>query len=265
MATMKNPEWAERIKKLWEESESTEAQRTSYGAAQVSMEPEEKNEMNAITRAGFLVVSNDFEAARAAAEADIARDPQSAGARLNLAASLDGLGATDAALEVQRAAIRADGESWEACYVHGVQLAGVGRLGEAYWSLRNAIARGGSAPEVYAALVGVLERMDRLPEAIDTAIRAVGANPENADCHYQLGRLMARNDKWDLAALSLEECLRVATGALGSRWGKLGAVYYMLGRYSDADTAFGTSDRLEPGALTAMEVELWRTAQQEME
>jgi tetratricopeptide (TPR) repeat protein len=184
-------------------------------------------------------------------------------ARLNCALRLEDEGDLAGALGEYRAALRVDDDVWHGYFLQGLALLRAEKYREACWSLRNAESRGGRLPDLYAALVTALQRLGRATDAIQAAINGVAANPNSAQMHFTLGCVLASEGRWEPAVESLEEAVRCESTeeSTAQIWGKLGAAYCMVRRYQEADRAFAAADRLQPGVLGELEVQLWLEAQ----
>jgi len=156
---------------------------------------------------------NEFGKAREAYEAAVKLNPQSIRTYENLALTLDLLGDPAAADKAFREGVR--------------------------------LSRGAPQPDarVQVAYGVFLFKLDRLEESRAQLSEAVKANPQNADAHYELGRVLFRLKEWKAAAGEGEAALR--TGGPDYRVHfLLSKIYTTLGETEKASSHAADAARL---------------------
>ena len=170
-----------------------------------------------------------FKEAAAAYKEALQLDPQNSLARLSLVKALVSDFQYDAALPEIREYARQHPGEFEARYMCGLALRGVGNYTEAETELRQADKLGPDHPDVTYNLGFVYARLGKLEEARQYLEKAKRLNPESEDARYQLASVLRKLNESAQARQefeSFEEKKRQsqeenAGGAKGSEGNKL--------------------------------------------
>jgi putative PEP-CTERM system TPR-repeat lipoprotein len=143
-----------------------------------------------VKAASYLLLSSQFEDARARAQSALALDPKHVQAHLVLGHALAGLKDLDGALKQLEDALRLDPTSVAAqTAVGGVQLA-KGRREAAEAAFRRAVALDPQSPSVHLALANYLWSVERFSEAEQAMRQALALSPESILAHRALATLL---------------------------------------------------------------------------
>ena len=86
--------------------------------------------------------------------------------------------------------------------------------------------------------------------AIDSFLRAIGINPDDAEAHYGLGIIYDRLNRYDDSIASFKEAIRVNPDYTEAHY-KLGSIYSILKRYDDAIAPYKEVIRIKPNDAVA--------------
>lgn len=144
--------------------------------------------------------TNIIEKAVFTSEEAVRANPESADARIKLAAAYIENGALTAAIEQAEIAIRLDPTNPAAYYALGLAQSKAGKTKDAIKTLTKAVGTEGQLAGFYsdawAALGKAYERDGQIDKAIEAMNKALDNGPENSELLYLRGALYERNKMW---------------------------------------------------------------------
>jgi tetratricopeptide (TPR) repeat protein len=140
----------------------------------------------------------------------------------------------------------------------GIGLLQLGRKEEARAAFRSALDVDPRYAPALGNLVAVEMALGEDQAALDHAQAAAKAAPGEAVHHYNLGNLLARQQHYEEALLSLRRAIDLDPG-YAQAYNELGSVYLALARPAEARKAFEAGLRHDP-ALAALRKNLGRAA-----
>lgn len=184
-----------------------------------------------------------FEARRRAREA-VRLDPNNASMLALWARSSASLGEPADALEPYERAARLVPRDAGLLYDHAAALVACGREREAVATLRSAIRL---HPTSFGRLnlANLLLGLKDLPEAEQLCRDVLAAEPDNAQAHGLLARILQEDSRSEQAEAHWEHAVRLDTGS-GSLRFQRGMALVAAGRFSEAVDAFNSSIAQQP-------------------
>lgn len=175
----------------------------------------------------------------------VAKRPENARARINLALALQGVGRDAEALAELGRATQADPGSAEARFNLGVLLSRLGRPEAARQAYAEAVRlRPGFAEALNNR--GLLEAAEgRWPAALEAFAAAVAARPGYADAQANLALARLESGDAEGAAAAAAAAVRLAPDSANAQF-QLGNAQAARRRWSEAERAFATAIALEP-------------------
>ena len=163
-------------------------------------------------RANEAFLRGDYAAAVAEFRRAVAAGPESAVARVNLAAALARTGDADGARAELDQALRLDPDLALAHFTRGTLLAQRGRDAEAVGHYRRAIALDPEYRDAHFNLGNALRRLGRPAEAEQSLRRVVELDPGSGPARYAHALTLIELERWHEALAALEEAHRLLPG-----------------------------------------------------
>ena len=201
--------------------------------------------------------AGEFPEAIANFESAVRIRPEEAEAQDNFGEALLVAGRTPEAIAHIEAALRVRPGFMKAHVDLASAMIGEGRMDEAASQYRLAIQLQPESDEAHYGLGGVLmeqghreEALPHLERALPHLVEAVRANPEDADAHYNLGRLFGILGQPDQAIAQFGETVRLRPGDAEAHF-NLGIALAAQKRLSEARGEFAAAVKLRPDYVKA--------------
>jgi tetratricopeptide (TPR) repeat protein len=164
----------------------------------------------------------------------IESDPENASAYINLAVDLARTGKPDEAIDRLEKCVAISPDNAKAQSNLGALLIEKGRFDEAIEHCRKAVDINPEYADAYNSLGSALAMTEKLEEAIPHLEKAVAINPDSFEYRFNLGRFLAAKERFGEALPHFERAVNLSGGREPLSLDMLAAMYYEVGRFSEA-------------------------------